>query len=701
MKVFSTPLSLQRGVAHTNGQPRLLVSADYPYYRDYRQNWADRLARLKALGITVITAYIPWRHHQLSPTTEPDFSGQTQPNRDVLAFLSLCQELELAVIAKPGPFIHAETNYGGLPNWVCPLNDSRIEPLVDSQNQPVCWAGAQINDSGTASAHWPLPAPLSPVFLDLTREWLARVGEQVIKPNQSPVGPIIAVQVANEGIYSNGQHAPWAYDYSLSGLARYRQHLQTQYGSLENYNKQNATHSSNWDDLNAPVTWQPEEWQTYLDWGTFQAEYMRLVFHEWSRPLQTSLPVIVNQNPPLADDFGLDAWLTRVEPERWPEVHYGFTNWVGDISANSSAFDRYLLTAKRYPGLNMEENWGFAELYDPAYADAATCFYQTLVALNGGATGFNIYTGVATAHPDHNLEVLPKAPYPDAAPITEEGALTPKAEIARWLVKFMDCYGGEFLTCQPVQPAAWGLYLPHARIGAWVPAAQIGPHTPALGHHLQQFQSQMRQLHLDYGILNLETASLEDCLKYPRLVATGGPFMGKAVQAKLAEYVRQGGKLAIIGALPSHDEAFEPCALLAPVQDRVHVSRHVELAEWLADVERPCLTQGKADVWIRSHPQRDLHFVTILIPAQGDTQAQIELRAGACQHHVQLSAAPSGGVLLRIEQGRVTAALIKGHNGYLGQSVAPDCVFDDQKLGLSAPGDFAWIDGWKAHLAPQ
>ena len=695
-------LVIQKGIAHIDERPRLLVTADYPYYRDYADNWPDRLMRLKSLGITVITAYIPWRHHQLTPDSEPDFTGRTEPSRDVLGFLEVCRAAGVAVIAKPGPFIHAETNYGGLPDWVCPLNNPHIESLLDAQGQAATWAGAQLDGAGQRMEDWPLPAPFDSEFMCLAREWLARVGEYVIRPNRAPGGPIVAVQVGNEGIYSNGQHAPWAYDYSPAGLTLFREYLRTQYETLENYNHRHGTQFSDWDAVPAPRDHVEDPLQgaenalAYLDWGAFQAEYMERIFRAWAESLDCALPVIVNQNPPLAEPFGEDAWLTRVEPERWPSVHYGFTNWIGDVSANAWAFDRYLLTAKRFPGINMEENWGFAELYDPAYADAAISFYQTLLALNGGATGFNVYTGVATARPDPNLEVIPKAPYPDAAPITADGGLTPKAETVRWLAAFMDRYGDEFLACQPVQPVAWGLYLPHAHVGAWKPE----PHA-SHGRRLREFQSQMRALHLDYGLLNLQTASLDELLRYPRLALASGEFMERAVQEKLADYVRRGGRLALLGDFPRRDEGFGVCEALAAVRSQVRQLTASALRDWLADAVRPLFHAGEADVWVRSHPKDDLHFVTILIPAQGKSRVVLSLPVGTQRHQLSLSATPSGGAILRLRNGWITDIIIKGHNAYLGRSVVPQCSLDSQIVGLDKTGDYARIGDWTASLHTQ
>lgn len=105
------------------------------------------------------------------------------------------------------------------------------------------------------------------------------------------------------------------------------------------------------------------------------------------------------------------------EPERWTGVQYGFTNWVGDVSAVSLGVRPLLADGQTSPRHQYGRELGLCELYDPAYIDAATSFYQTLAILNAGATGFNIYTGVGTGHLDFNLEVLPKAPYPDVSPL--------------------------------------------------------------------------------------------------------------------------------------------------------------------------------------------------------------------------------------------------------------------------------------------
>ena len=697
MKSFPL-LTFHKGVAHLNGKPRLFISADYPYYRDLKSNWRDRLQRIKNLGIEVVSAYIPWRHHQTDPNSRPDFNGASDPKRDVIGFLTLCAELDLLVIAKPGPFVHAEVNYGGLPDWTCPANNLKIEPLLNADGNPERWSGSELGVDGKSMTAWPLPAPFGDEFFRLTKDWMVRVGREVIQPFAAPNGPIVAVQVGNEGIYSNGQHAPWAFDYSSSAVERFVAYLTREYNTLENYNRSHHTTWSDWKEINPPrkqtTSMEPLRSREVEDWGKYLAVFIAEIYKEWYLPLGINLPAIVNQNPPLEAPYGLDSWLTRSEPERWTGFQYGFTNWVGDVSANPSAFDRYILTSKRFPGINMEENWGFAALYDPAYVDAATSFYQTLAILNNGATGFNIYTGVGTSHADSNMETLKVAPYPDAAPIWAGGEITTKAEIAGWLVKFFGRHGKEFLECKPDQPVGWGLYLPYARRSAW--SADVWH-----GEALREFQRQMRQSHLDYGLVNLETASERELYQHPNLFLVGGEWMDANTQAKLVEYIRGGGRVFNLGQIPMVDENLEVCDLLASVREKIIAYKGNDLAAPLSGVARPILRDGSADIWVRSHPERDVQFVCALIPAHGKPHLEALLELGDYRRKLTLTAAASGGALLRIENGRVTDAIIKGHNGFLGISVPPACRLDDQIVGLTNPGDFFMLDDYSTGIYPS
>ncbi|MEA3347220.1 MAG: beta-galactosidase, partial [Candidatus Auribacterota bacterium] len=121
-------ICIKNGVFYKDGVPFILLSADYPYYRDSRHIWSEKLDLLKEMGVNTVTLYAPWRHHSRFPG-EYDFKGETVPNADIIKFIGLIAQKGLYCIVKPGPLVHAETNYAGLPDYVEPIAENRIEPM--------------------------------------------------------------------------------------------------------------------------------------------------------------------------------------------------------------------------------------------------------------------------------------------------------------------------------------------------------------------------------------------------------------------------------------------------------------------------------------------------------------------------------------------------------------------------------------------
>ena len=96
-----------------DGKRVWLVSGSIHYFRIPHQLWRDRLLKAKRAGLNCITTYIAWNFHE-PKEGEWDFSG----DRDIAAFIRLAGELGLYVILRPGPYICAEWDFGGLPGWL-------------------------------------------------------------------------------------------------------------------------------------------------------------------------------------------------------------------------------------------------------------------------------------------------------------------------------------------------------------------------------------------------------------------------------------------------------------------------------------------------------------------------------------------------------------------------------------------------------
>ena len=96
-----------------DGKRIWLVSGSVHYFRIPAELWRDRLLKAKRAGLNCISTPIAWNVHE--PTEgQWDLDGQN----DVGAFVRLAGELGLYVILRPGPYIGADWDSGGLPAWL-------------------------------------------------------------------------------------------------------------------------------------------------------------------------------------------------------------------------------------------------------------------------------------------------------------------------------------------------------------------------------------------------------------------------------------------------------------------------------------------------------------------------------------------------------------------------------------------------------
>ena len=96
-----------------DGKPTKIVSGAVHYFRNLPDTWDDIFAKLVALGCNCVETYCVWNMHEKKPG-EYDFSGIL----DVRAFLEKAQAHGLYAIVRPGPYICAEWEFGGLPWWL-------------------------------------------------------------------------------------------------------------------------------------------------------------------------------------------------------------------------------------------------------------------------------------------------------------------------------------------------------------------------------------------------------------------------------------------------------------------------------------------------------------------------------------------------------------------------------------------------------
>ncbi|GAA3533724.1 beta-galactosidase [Nonomuraea rosea] len=166
------PATARTGAAHqvtydkyslqVDGRRIVLQAAEFHYFRLPSQRlWRDVFEKFKAAGFNAVSLYFSWAYHSPAPGAY-DFTGV----RDVDRLLRTAQQAGLYVIARPGPYINAETTGGGFPAWL--------------KNVP---GRARSSEAG---------------FQDAYREWLHRINPILARHQVTQGGPVILYNAENE-----------------------------------------------------------------------------------------------------------------------------------------------------------------------------------------------------------------------------------------------------------------------------------------------------------------------------------------------------------------------------------------------------------------------------------------------------------------------------------------------------------------------
>ena len=114
-----------------DGKPFIVKAAELHYARIPHEYWDHRIKMCKALGMNAICAYVFWNYHEPQPGVW-DFSG----NHDLAAFMELCKKNGMWVIVRPGPYVCAEWEMGGLPWWLLKDRSIKLRTLDEKFMKP-------------------------------------------------------------------------------------------------------------------------------------------------------------------------------------------------------------------------------------------------------------------------------------------------------------------------------------------------------------------------------------------------------------------------------------------------------------------------------------------------------------------------------------------------------------------------------------
>lgn len=107
-----------------DGKEIKIISGAVHYFRNMRDTWQDIFKKARAMGLNCIETYCAWNMHE-KKIGEYDFTG----NLDIAEFIRQADKEGMMVIVRPGPYICAEREFGGLPWWLQTMDDMEIRCL--------------------------------------------------------------------------------------------------------------------------------------------------------------------------------------------------------------------------------------------------------------------------------------------------------------------------------------------------------------------------------------------------------------------------------------------------------------------------------------------------------------------------------------------------------------------------------------------
>jgi len=106
-------LTVKNKKFYLDGEEFKIQSGAFHYFRALPEYWEDILTKIKAAGLNTVETYTCWNLHEPKKGVY-DFSGML----DLEKYIKTAEKVGLKVILRPGPYICAEWENGGLPSWL-------------------------------------------------------------------------------------------------------------------------------------------------------------------------------------------------------------------------------------------------------------------------------------------------------------------------------------------------------------------------------------------------------------------------------------------------------------------------------------------------------------------------------------------------------------------------------------------------------
>lgn len=370
---------------HIGDETASLYGGAVHYWRLDRDDWGAVLDRMKEAGFTMVSIYIPWEAHEIE-RGKFDF-GETNPSNDLGAFITMCEERGLYVVARLGPQINGEMTWFGYPRRI--LEDERLHAK-----------SAQGSKAVLTQVPKPIPALsyAAEEFFEETAFWYDALCEILAKHAYPNGGHVIAAQVDNEMVYFFHLNA-YACDFSDAAIRKYREFLEKKYENIEALGEAYGGKHGSFAEVEPPRRFEgksKEDIPYYADWAEYRERYLVEALGRLAGMLKErglgGIPLFHNYPHPLGAAALDSAFMT---PQNIPALEEAL-DFVGfDIYFRKEMYDyiktvvSYVAGSSRYPYVPELFTGTWPWFIDPG--DANDEEFVAKAALMHGIKGFSRY----------------------------------------------------------------------------------------------------------------------------------------------------------------------------------------------------------------------------------------------------------------------------------------------------------------------
>ncbi len=515
-------------------------SVEIHYFRIDKKYWSICFERIKKAGFRIISTSVPWNLHQ-ETSHDIDFTGFSDPRKDLVVFLELAREFGFKVIMRPGPWIAAQWPNGGFPDFL--YRDLRLFAR-DSKGQELKLP----DDVGVEGGY--LPSYLHPHYHHFLKNYFKNLIETT-KNYIHPRGPVFMVELDFETSF--GRYLdPGSADYNPDVIAKYYPaFLSSRYENIKKLCQVYKIKAESFKEVEPPREFSNvgiRELPRVFDWFHFREYILRsyLAILEDLFKSYTVEPLFLRSLYFRPGDLLPAFCLSSIERE----VMLG-----ANVFPEGTYFD--LLQKGRF--LRGEYKFAWASSFisgksatvqelkagEMAYPDGLRRFY-IVAGMVGGFNGFNHYMFV---NRDHWY----------GAPLVSDGTITSGYEVIKNFnasilnIKLNALSRSCKICILGDRQYQWMRLLPET--------AQFNYMESLMKDSIGGFCRDLLRLKLDYDIK--ETFNPDELKEYSLVVIPSAEYMSVERQEAIVELLKKGINVVLCGLIPKYDAEFKDCQILS------------------------------------------------------------------------------------------------------------------------------------------